>query len=148
MSSPPENAVYNQLIIISILLVLTITLSACGLGAPGTTEGDISRIADERDAVTERILALVGDAPCDAEAQCGALPMGHLSCGGPASYLPYSSKETNTTELFELADQHAALSKELNERSGKLSVCIIPLEPTLQCENNSCVAQAPEQVTP
>ena len=65
-------------------------------------------VAADSTALNARLLAEIGDATCDADAQCRTVAVGHKSCGGPESYLPWSTRVSNEARLRTLVAEFAA----------------------------------------
>jgi|GEM_PF-3398131 len=81
----------------------------------------------------------IAQAACTEDTQCKALAMGANPCGGPESYLAYSTLNTNETRLRELAAQYKMIRRTLHSKTGTMGACIVIPEPTLRCENQQCV---------
>jgi hypothetical protein len=88
----------------------------------------------------QQIQAEIGDASCDAIQQCRTLPVGHRACGGPESFLAYSTARSDPAKLLHLATQDSAARKEQNERSGMMSTCEAIMDPGATCSAGRCVA--------
>jgi len=100
-------------------------------------------LQDEIRLVAQQIDETIGTATCTNSNQCGALAVGHKACGGPASFLAYSTENTDTTKLFDLASKHQALSKSYNQAIGAMSDCAMVMQPVMACIDNICQKQAP-----
>lgn len=99
-------------------------------------------VPDNPDASDQRLTrtkALIGDAPCDSQAQCRTVAVGFKSCGGPSGYLAWSTKNVDPTELAALVQRHAQFDKADAERSGMLSDCRVVTDPGAQCRLGRCV---------
>jgi hypothetical protein len=90
--------------------------------------------------LTQQIQAEIGVASCDTNQQCRTLPVGQRACGGPESFLAYSTKHSDTEKLLRLAAQDSAASKAQNERSGMISTCQAITDPGASCSAGHCVA--------
>jgi hypothetical protein len=88
----------------------------------------------------QQIQAEIGDASCDTNQQCRTLPVGHRACGGPESFLAYSTERGDSAKLLRLAAQHTAARKEQNEGSGMISTCQAITDPGATCSAGRCVA--------
>lgn len=88
-----------------------------------------------------RITAEIGDAACDNASQCRTLPVGSKACGGPAGFLPWSSKRANGELLARLAAEQATAEKKVNENSGMMSTCSVEQDPGATCSAGKCVLQ-------
>jgi len=114
------------------LLVLLILLSSACASAPDKTTPEASA------PLWPRILAQVGEAPCDAPAQCRSIGVGSKPCGGPGGYLAWSSKTSDEAALKALVERHARLQGEEHARSGMLSNCQYLPDPGASCVAGRC----------
>jgi hypothetical protein len=108
-------------------------LAACSMGSPPSLAGD----------PMGRLLELVGDAPCNADAQCQTLAVGANACGGPQAFLAWSTLQTRREEL------EAAVASQGNSRlaqgrhGGMISTCAVVVDPGARCRQAaSSVASA------
>lgn len=114
-----------------LLLLLALLGSACA-GTPEAATPETSA------ALWPRIVAQVGDAPCDSQAQCHSIGVGHKPCGGPGGYLAWSSKQTDEAALKALVERHARAQREEQERAGMLSNCRYLPDPGASCIAGRC----------
>lgn len=89
-----------------------------------------SRLAD--------IKAMIGVAAADYSAQCKVVGVGQKPCGGPAFYLPYSTKEVDEAQLLARIDAYNQLAKAHNQRSGMMSDCAIVPVPQVALVGGFC----------
>ncbi|RZA29118.1 MAG: hypothetical protein EOP92_37915 [Lysobacteraceae bacterium] len=101
---------------------------AAGAPAAGSGSGD----------TLARIRALAGEASCTESGQCRTLPLGALACGGPESYLPYSTSRTDEKALRALGEQYKAERQAANAASGMMSICRHIPDPGAVCVSGSC----------
>ena len=87
----------------------------------------------------ERITAEIGDAACDNASQCRTLPVGSKPGGGPAGFLPWSTKRSNGELLSRLAAEQAAEERKQNEQGGMISNCMMEQDPGATCTAGKCV---------
>ena len=85
-----------------------------------------------------QIRSLIGAAECSSDSQCQVLPVGARACGGPASYLAWSSAKTDSGQLQALAERYKAEQQASNERSGRISTCIAIAPPAVACRAGAC----------
>lgn len=114
-------------------LTALLTVAACqaqGTAAPAPRAAEV--------ALRARIQAEVGNAACTADAQCRTLPIGEKACGGPESWLAWSTRHSQIERLKPLSDELAALARQRNERSGMLSNCRFMADPGAQCREGQC----------
>ena len=122
------------------IIILTIVLLACGGGSiadpndPEQLKSKISELANE-------VQILIGEAKCTDNNQCSAIAMGNKACGGPSFYLPYSTLNTDTNALEQLAKEHRDLSSQYNKVTGMMSDCAFVTAPPVACVNERCEAQ-------
>ena len=86
----------------------------------------------------EELRALVGDASCNDASQCRTVAWGSKACGGPQSYIAYSTLRTDTAKLEALAKRHAEAQARDNEASGRVSNCMLVTDPGAQCVAGRC----------
>ena len=76
---------------------------------------------------------------CGENFECRSIAFGSKSCGGPWSYLVYSTS-IDTLELINLVNEYNALELRFNLNCGAVSDCSIPNAPIgFNCQNNLCV---------
>ena len=80
-----------------------------------------------------RVDALIGDAGCDIQGQCHVVGIGARPCGGPESWLAWSTKATNPQALQDAVQAQVQARKDENQRSGLASDCMVRPEPTAVC---------------
>lgn len=85
-----------------------------------------------------QIHALIGKAECSSDNQCQVLPVGARACGGPASYLAWSSSATDGARLQALAERHKAEQQADNMATGRISTCIAIAPPAVACRAGTC----------
>ena len=64
--------------------------------------------------------------------------MGARPCGGPASYLAWSSAATSGADLQALADRYRSEQQAGNTRSGMVSDCRAIAPPAAACRAGAC----------
>lgn len=85
-----------------------------------------------------RIRALAGAGTCTESAQCRTLPVGAVPCGGPESYLPYSTAGTDEKALRALGEQYKAERQAANKAGGMMSICRHLPDPGAVCVSGRC----------
>ena len=85
-----------------------------------------------------QITGLIGKAACTSDKQCQVLPVGARPCGGPASYLAWSSAATSGADLQALADRYRSEQQAGNARSGMVSDCRAIAPPAAACRAGAC----------
>ena len=81
----------------------------------------------------------IGSAACDNAQQCKTIAVGHKACGGPETYLVWSSKVSDAAKLRSLADAHGTKRKSENIASGMVSNCMAVMDPGATCSAGRCV---------
>jgi len=84
------------------------------------------------------IKALIGAAAADQSNQCKVVGVGQKACGGPAFYLPYSTKDVDEALLLSKIDAYNQLAKAHNQRSGMMSDCAIVPVPQVALVGGFC----------
>lgn len=118
--------------------------SLCLLVACQASTGIAHAQAPGRAPATEAELlaaihAEVGQAPCRDDSQCRTLGLGAKACGGPASWLPWSTATAQEKRLLAWAHDHAALQRQRQADSGMVSNCRYLADPGAQCLGQHCV---------
>ena len=80
-----------------------------------------------------RVSSLIGDADCDTQSQCRTVGIGAKPCGGPESWLAWSTKSTDARALQDAVQAQAQLAKDASKHSGLASDCRVRPEPTAVC---------------
>jgi len=93
-------------------------------------------------ALLARIRAEVGEARCSSHAQCRTLAIGEKACGGPASWLAWSSTQGRADRLQAWSAELATLQRERQARSGMASNCQYIPDPGAVCQAQRCVLRA------
>lgn len=131
-------------------LVLTV-LFACGGREDAAPEPDPSpdpgeeaeaaeTPADSLEMLGARIEEKVGKPTASDVESCRALPFGAKPCGGPWSYLIFSTEVTDSTAVAALVDEYNDLEDRLNREEGRVSDCRFVERPSLILEDGQCVA--------
>ena len=94
----------------------------------------------ELKALYNDIVQLAGKAQATDVAQCRVVGVGAKACGGPQSYLVYSTLNGNETELLQKVERYNALMRMQNEQQGLMSDCAIVPEPGVVLVNGFCQA--------
>ncbi len=96
--------------------------------------------AAERVTLLAEIKALVGSAAATEPAQCKKIGFGHKACGGPASYLIYSTQGLDEALLLQKVARYNQLDQAEQERQGMMSDCAVVPEPGVALVGGFCVA--------
>jgi len=88
-----------------------------------------------------QVLSLIGELRCECVEQCRALPLGAKPCGGPRTYVVFSTVTTDSVRLARAAAEYTALEAERNRRTGAVSDCQFVAAPSLTCSQGYCVSR-------
>ena len=124
-------------------LALPLLLTGCAVAqtpmpAPAASSGAPAAKEDTGN-LYRSIREMVGEAACTANEQCRTLPIGHKACGGPESYLVWSSAATSEGKLRALVDSYNQARKREVQQSGRVSDCSMMADPGARCEAGRCV---------
>ena len=118
------------------LLLICLSLVAFQCEDDTTQEDDKA----ELDALKLEIENLANTSICNEETECKYIGFGSKPCGGPWSYLIYSTS-IDIEELENRVENYNQKEAFYNSEHGIISDCSIANPPThLNCENNACVA--------
>ncbi|KQZ43781.1 hypothetical protein [Duganella sp. Root1480D1] len=109
-----------------VLLLACLAASACSHATPGESK----KLAELR--------AIGRELACTTSQQCKTVPVGAKSCGGPESYLAYSTARTSTEKANALAERYRKEREAENQASGLASDCRFLMDPGAQCRAGSC----------
>ena len=94
----------------------------------------------ETAALFAEIKAMVGTAAATEPAQCKKTGFGHKPCGGPASYLIYSTQGLDEALLLQKVSRYNQLVQAEQQRLGLVSDCAVVPEPGVALVGGFCVA--------
>jgi hypothetical protein len=125
----------------TLILLLLAGCAACSTGAtpssPQTPQSPPAANAGQGDTLA-RIRAMIGTPSCSSDAQCHTLAIGHRACGGPESYLAWSSASTAQAELQALGERYQEERRAANAASGMASTCRFMSDPGAVCRAGTC----------
>ena len=135
-------------------------LSAALLGVAGLNplsyQGPFS-LAAAQESTSERLQKLrtmimneIGTPIADEPTQCKLIAFGSKPCGGPGSYLVYSTARTNEARLNQLVSEFNQLAKKYNQERKVLSDCLFVTEPNVELVNGVCAIKSigPQPIGP
>lgn len=82
------------------------------------------------------------DLSCNSDSDCHTIGVGAKACGGPESYLAWSSKGNDGAQLRQLVQQHAAARRADDARQGVMSTCTAISDPGASCRAGQCTLNA------
>jgi hypothetical protein len=100
---------------------------------PGTTARDLV-------AMEAEIRKRVGEARAERAESCRTIAFGAKPCGGPWSYLVYSTEATDEARLRALVEEYNAREARLNQEEGRMSDCALVARPEVELRGGRCVA--------
>ncbi|TYA74017.1 hypothetical protein [Seonamhaeicola marinus] len=129
----------NSLKYLSIFVLIALTVTAC-LSDDGNDSDSYENEVQTLQTLKADIEALVATSVCNESTECKSIAFGSKPCGGPWSYLIYSTS-IDTQELETKVGQYNQLEAIFNAKWGVLSDCAVANPPVdIICENNECVA--------
>ena len=121
----------------TLILLLLAGCAACTTAAPQAPQTTQARQAPQSDTLA-RIRALAGTPACSSDAQCHSLPLGARACGGPESYLVWSSASTSQAEIEALGERYKEERRAANAASRRVSTCQFLMDPGAVCRAGTC----------
>ena len=123
----------------SLLLLICFSLVAFQCDEEGS-EPTFEEEQVELNNLKSEIEDLANTSVCNETSECKSIGLGSKPCGGPWSYLIYSTS-IDTEQLAQMVANYNQLEAEFNTRWGMVSDCAIVNPPlSVNCENNTCVA--------
>lgn len=127
---------FPNLLLLLISCVLLATLSCVSDDDTPTYETDLAKLTE----LKATIEALANTSTCGDTFECKYIALGSKACGGPWSYLVYSTS-IDTNKLENLVENYNAVEEDFNQKWEIFSDCSLAQMPTsVSCENNTCVA--------
>ncbi|NJB71647.1 hypothetical protein GGR42_002109 [Saonia flava] len=128
----------KKLILVLGLLPMLI-LTGC-LGDDPALENDFEDDVLALQASLDLVNATAGQSVCADGFTCKFIALGAKACGGPKSYLVYSTS-IDTDNLEAMVAAYNQKEKEFNTKWDIVSDCALVVAPTgTTCENGKCVA--------
>lgn len=93
---------------------------------------DIQKLHDQLKTLTQ-------DLSCDNSTQCQVEAVGSRACGGPSSYLVYSSKSAATETVKQVTTKITQYESTYNAKNNMVSICQHLTRPAAQCVASKCV---------
>ena len=123
----------KKMVFLLLSVLLCGQLTACSEASTAAAESgqevvmteDPKRDAELLAARLAEIKAVIGKAEADQPAQCKIVGVGQKPCGGPATYLAYSTRDIDETAFLAQVAAYNELAKDFNQRSGMMSDCAI-----------------------
>jgi hypothetical protein len=116
----------------------TIVLLTIVFGCTSTTELGKEDDLAELNSLKEEIELLVDTSICSENSDCDSIAFGSKACGGPKTYLVFSTS-INVELLQQKVATYNALETAFNQKWGIISDCMVILPPTsVECINGKC----------
>ncbi|WP_372767215.1 hypothetical protein [Lutibacter sp.] len=118
----------------------TIALLAIVFSCTNNSESGKEEDLAELTALQEEIELLIDSGICSENASCDYIAFGSKACGGPKTYLVYSTS-IDIVLLQQKAATYNALENAYNKKWGVISDCSYVLPPNeVTCINGKCTA--------
>lgn len=114
--------------LLAVVVSSALQMACAATSAPPNTETLARQLREE-----------VGDAACTANEQCKTIAIGHKACGGPETYMVWSTAVSDGAKLRSLADAYQQARKSEAEQAGRVSDCSLVTDPGARCESKRCV---------
>lgn len=103
---------------------------------------NLTKEKDQKELTTlkQTIEDLADTSVCNENTECKFIAFGSKACGGPKSYLIYSTS-IDVGKLKTLVESYNQKDADFNRKHGIISDCAVVNPPTsLSCKNNICMA--------
>jgi hypothetical protein len=127
-----------------LLFRLALVAAICTVGITLDDRRDLlaaeagQQFIDRMNMLDRMIKDVIGEPRADNVAQCRSIPFGAKACGGPATYLAYSTVRTNEGQLRALIDEFNQNARNYNQVSGRMSDCMYVPEPNIELVGGVC----------
>jgi len=89
-------------------------------------------------ATDSKVRDMIRDTSCTQNSDCQSIAYGARACGGPETYLIYSTVNVDVTELQPLVNQYNSYAAQYNEENSLVSICSYEMPPELECYAIGC----------
>ena len=120
-----------------------IVLALLGTGCSFWSNDDVcneDRYERKLSTLRAQIDAEIGDAEASDVASCRTLPLGDKPCGGPWTYLVYSTEVSDADDLRALAEEYDRIDRARNRACELVSTCDVTPEPNVAIQGGRCIA--------
>lgn len=118
----------------------TIALLAIVFSCTNNIESSKDEDLAELSALQEEIELLVESGVCSGNSDCDYIAFGSKACGGPKTYLVFSTS-INVELLQKKVATYSALENSFNKKWGIISDCSVPAPPlNVTCIAGKCTA--------
>lgn len=115
-------------------------LTACAAPAPAP-----QTVPASPQQAYKQLQDAVGSAACQTDADCQTIGVGSKACGGPLSYMAYSTQDGQEAAVRRAAQALKDVQAADNQTSGRISDCMVVRDPGAQCAANRCVLRGDER---
>ncbi len=84
-------------------------------------------------ALHAKVVELIGEAGCEGQGECRAVGIGAKPCGGPESWLAWSTRTTDSRALQDAVQALAQARIAENKAAGLASDCAMRPDPSAVC---------------
>lgn len=103
-------------------------------------KADLKNVSiDDIKAAKTELNTLIADKQCDTSTQCRVNAVGSRACGGPSSFVVYSTNTASEGQVTALSDKITKLESSYNSQKEIMSICQHLTTPSTQCVENKCV---------
>lgn len=145
----PAVSGFRHLACVLILVILPLGCAGAGHEQPPTAQPEATTLtaAQTMDSLRLEIQELVGQAQASSVDNCRAIPFGAKPCGGPWTYLVFSTEKTDSAGLADLVGRYNAIEARLNREEGRISDCQFVTPPSLRLVDGRCRAAGQHRLT-
>jgi hypothetical protein len=128
------------LLIVSIVVLLVLTMNSSenikavsddSINSEGLNQTDLNKLKKEIDRE-------IGKPRAKRSNQCKVIAFGAKACGGPKSYLIYSTLQSKGNKLKRLVDQYNSREEKINQETDVMSDCMFIEEPKVSLIDGMC----------
>lgn len=121
-------------------VIKTIALSAIVFGCTNNVESDKEEDLANLAALDKEIELLIDSGVCSENSDCEYIAFGSKACGGPKTYLVFSTS-IDVALLQQKVATYNALENSFNQKWGIISDCSVPTPPAdITCIAGKCTA--------
>ena len=122
--------------------LLAVILLATGIGCANRSSeaADLEIAEPPLDSLRAALRELVTHPSCGDVLQCRSIAFGSKPCGGPWSYLIYSTQTADSAAIVDAVAKYNEGEARRNEMEGRSSDCVFVSAPQLECVESRCVA--------
>ncbi len=122
-----------------LLALLFGVIAGCGANRGDSDFGQAP--TESLDTLRATALELIGEPVCENVSQCRSIAFGSKPCGGPWSYVAYSTQATDSAKLAAAVAEYNGREAQLNRELGRASDCRFVGPPKLACVASRCSAE-------